>query len=119
MTHSIERRPDWVPVLSILPTSDPSDDLPLVTLKPNHWGDKWELSIANKKIGTVEKVPSWLTDETFEGNPSHVYECHPYGLCITQAEAIGRLFAGWLVELKIAEPEIWTAELTGTGLDYM
>ena len=116
MTHSIEHRPDWAPVLSIVPTPDRSNDLPLVTLKPNHWGDQWELSITGKKIGTVHRVPVWICDETFEGNPSHVYECHPYGYCATKAEAIGRLFTGWLVATEIADPDVWTAEPRETGL---
>ena len=103
MTHILDRSPERVPILSIVPALDTVE---LVSLKANYDRTRWELSIADKKIGTVEKVPSWLTDETFEGNPSHVYECYPYGHCVTQIEAIGRLFAGWLVEQKIAAPEI-------------
>jgi hypothetical protein len=119
MTYSLDRCPELATGSSVLPTLDCLDTVELVTLKANYWNDKWELSIADKKIGTVEKVPSWLTMETFEGNPTHVYDCYPYGLCVTQAEAIGRLFVGWLVEQKIAAPEIWTVERKTTGFDYM
>jgi hypothetical protein len=104
---------------SVVPMLDWLDTVQLVALKPNYDRTRWELSIADKKLGAVEKVPSWLFDETFEGNPTHVYQCHPYGQCATQAEAIGRLFAGWLVEQKIAEPEIWTVEPRETGLNYI
>jgi hypothetical protein len=120
MTHSIDRRPDWVPVLSILPTPDQSNSLPLVTLKVNHWGDKWELSIADKQLGTVHRVPSWICDDVFESDPPYVFECHPYGYCATKAEAIGRLFTGWLVATEIADPDVWQAEPKETGLpDYI
>ena len=96
------------------------DTVQLVALKANYDGTKWELLIGGKFVGRVEKAPSWLFDETFEGNPSHVFDCHPYGQCVTQAEAFGRLFAGWLVDQKIADPEIWTMESRGTGLpDYI
>lgn len=119
MTHILDRSPERAPILSIVPTLDWLDTVEFVSLKANYDRTRWELSIADKKIGTVEKVPSWLTDEIFEGNPTHVYDCYPYGQCVTQAEAIGRLFAGWLVETKIAAPEIWTVELRETGLDYI
>jgi hypothetical protein len=119
MTHSIDRRPDWVPVLSIVPTLDPSDSLPLVVLKADRDNTNWELSIAGTKIGTVTKSPSFLFDETFEGNPADVFDCYPYGVCVTRAEAIGRLFAGWLVDQKIAESEIWQAEPRYVSKDYM
>jgi hypothetical protein len=92
----------------------------LVALKANYYQDRWELSIAGKKIGTVSKVPAWLAVETFEGNPSHIYQCDPYGYCPTKAEAIGRLFAGWLVETKIVAPDIWKSIPKETGLpDYI
>jgi hypothetical protein len=120
MTHILNRSPDWVTVLSILPTLDSSNSLPLLTLKVNHWGDEWELSISSQKLGTVHRVPSWVCDETFEGNPSHVFECHPYGHCVTKAEAIGRLFTGWLVATEIANPDVWKAAPIETGLpEYM
>jgi hypothetical protein len=119
MTHILDRSPERAPILSIVPTLDWLDTVQLVSLKANYCNEKWELSIADKKIGTVEKVPAWLFDEVLEGNPTHVYDCYPYGQCATQAEAIGRLFAGWLVETKIAAPEIWTMERKETGLDYI
>jgi hypothetical protein len=120
MTHSIDRRPERAPILSIVPTLDWLDTVELVSLRANYDSSRWELSIADKKIGTVEKVPSWICDRTFEGNPSHVYECHPYGHCATKAEAIGRLFTGWLVATEIADPDVWKAEPVETGLpDYM
>jgi hypothetical protein len=119
MTHSLDRRPDRAPILSIVPTLDWLDTVQLVTLKPNHWGDKWDLSITDKQIGTVHRVPSWICDETFEGNPSHVFECHPYGYCATKAEAIGRLFTGWLVATEIADPDVWLGEPKETDFpDY-
>jgi hypothetical protein len=119
MTHSIDRRPERAPILSILPTLDRSDSLPLVVLKADCDNTNWELSIAGTKIGTVTKSPSFLFDETFEGNPIDVFECYPYGVCVTRAEAIGRLFAGWLVDQKIAESEIWQAEPRYVSKDYM
>lgn len=120
MTHSLDRSPERAPILSIVPTLDWLDTVQLVALKPNYDGTKWELSIAGKFIGRVEKAPSWLFDETFEGNPSHVFECHPYGVYLTQAEAIGRLFVGWLVATKIADPDVWLGEPKGTDFpDYI
>jgi hypothetical protein len=90
-----------------------------VALKANYDRTRWELSIADLSIGSVEKVPAWLSDESFEGNPAHIYDCYPYGHCLTQAEAIGRLFVGWLVEQKIATPEVYTADLSGSGFEYI
>jgi hypothetical protein len=120
MTYILDHDPSRAPILSIVPALDSIDKVELVGLKANHDRTRWELSIADKKIGTVEKVPAWLFDETFEGNPTHVYDCYPYGQCATQAEAIGRLFAGWLVQAKIAAPEIWTMERKeATGFDYI
>jgi hypothetical protein len=119
MTYSLDRCPELAAGSSVLPLLDWLDTVQLVALKANYDATRWELSIAGKKIGTVEKIPSWLIDETFEGNPAHIYDCYPYGHCATQAEAIGRLFAGWLVQTKIAAPEIWTVEMRATGLDYM
>ncbi len=119
MTYSLDRCPEVAVGSSVLPMLDWLDTVELVSLKANHWGDGWELSVADKKLGIVHRVPAWISDETFEGNPTHVYECYPYGYCATQAEAIGRLFAGWLVETKIAAPEIWTMERKETGFDYI
>jgi hypothetical protein len=118
MTYPLVNRPELAAASSVVSTLDWLDTFQLVALKANYDRTRWELSIADKKIGTVEKVPSWLFDETFEGNPTHVYDCYPYGQCATQAEAIGRLFAGWLVQTKIAAPEIWTMERKQTGFDY-
>jgi hypothetical protein len=119
MTHSIDRSPERLIALSIVPPVSQPDLVPLVALKANYDESKWELSIAGKFIGRVEKSPSWLFDEVFEGNPYDVFECHPYGVCATRAEAIGRLFAGWLVDQKIADPHIFQAEPSYTGIDYM
>ena len=118
MTHSLDRSPDRAPILSIVPTLDWLDTVEFVSFKANYDNSRWELSIADKQLGTVHRVPSWLSDETFEGNPSHVYECHPYGYCATKAEAIGRLFTGWLVETKIADPDVWLGEPRETGLPH-
>ena len=120
MTYSLDRCPDVAVGSSVLPMLDWLDTVQLVALKPNYDETKWELSIAGKFVGRVEKAPSWLFDETFEGNPSHVFECHPYGHCATKAEAIGRLFAGWLVALKIADPDVWLGEPKETDFpDYI
>jgi hypothetical protein len=92
----------------------------LVVLKENYYEDKWDVSIAGEKIGAVEEVPAWIADENFEGNPRYIYQCHPYGFCSTKAEAIGRLFAGWLVEQEIVNPDIWTMKIKPADLpDYM
>jgi hypothetical protein len=119
MTYPLVDRPELAAASSIVSTLDWLDTVQLVRLKANYDRTRWTLSIADKKIGTVEKVPAWLSEETFEGNPSHIYECSPYGYCPTQAEAIGRLFAGWLVEQQIADPKIWAMEPRGLGFDYM
>ncbi|PSB41468.1 hypothetical protein [Chamaesiphon polymorphus] len=119
MTYPLANRPELAAASSIVSMLDCLDTVQLVSLKANYDRTRWELSIAGKQLGAVEKVPSWLFDETFEGNPTHVYDCHPYGQCTTQAEAIGRLFVGWLVEQKIAEPEVWTMEPRGLGFDYI
>jgi hypothetical protein len=119
MTQIINRRPDRAPVLSILPTPEQSSSLPVVTLAEVMSGRIWELSIADKKLGTVHRVPSWICDDVFESDPPYVFECHPYGYCATKAEAIGRLFTGWLVATEIADPDVWQAEPKETGLpDY-
>ncbi len=119
MTYSLDRCPEVAAGSSILPMLDWLDTVQLVALKANYDNSRWELSIAGIKIGTVSKSPSFLFDEMFEGNPIDVFECYPYGVCVTRAEAIGRLFAGWLVEQKISEPEIWQAEPRYIGKDYM
>jgi hypothetical protein len=120
MTYSLDRCPDVAAGSSVLPMLDWLDTVQLVTLKANRWNDEWDLSITDKKIGTVHRVPSWICDETFEGNPSHVFECHPYGYCATKGEAIGRLFTGWLVATEIADPDVWLGEPRETGLpDYI
>jgi hypothetical protein len=119
MTHPLVDRPELAAASSIVPILDWLDTVQLVALKPNYDRTRWTLSIADKQIGVVEQIPAWLIDETFDGNPIHVYECHPYGHYATQAEAIGRLFVGWLVEQKIASPGVFTADLRGSGFDYI
>jgi hypothetical protein len=86
MTYSLDRCPDVAVGSSVLPMLDWLDTVQLVTLKVNYDGTEWELSVLDKKIGTVHRVPSWICDENFEGNPSHVFECHPYGHCGGNAE---------------------------------
>jgi hypothetical protein len=119
MTYPLANRPELAAASSIVSMLDWLDTVQLVSLKANYDRTRWTLSIADNQIGTIEQIPSWLVDDTFEGNPAHIYQCHPYGHYATQAEAIGRLFVGWLVEQKIAEPEVWTMEPRGLGFDYI
>lgn len=77
MTQILDRSPERAPILSIVPALDWLDTVQLVSLKANYDNSRWELSIAGEKVGSVEKVPAWLSDETFEGNPTHIYECSP------------------------------------------
>jgi hypothetical protein len=119
MTYPLANRPELAAASSIVSMLGCLDTFELVALKTNYDRTRWTLSIADNQIGTIEQIPSWLVDDTFEGNSAHIYQCHPYGHYATQAEAIGRLFVGWLVEQKIAEPEVWTMEPRGLGFDYI
>jgi hypothetical protein len=127
MTYPLANRPELAAASSIVSMLDWLDTVQLVSLKANYERTRWTLSftqcplcgIADNQIGTIEQIPSWLVDDTFEGNPAHIYQCHPYGHYATQAEAIGRLFVGWLVEQKIATPEVYTADLSGSGFEYI